>query len=143
MTISHHRFELPPTIHREDGNTRSVGFELEFSGISLDETVSAIQSAMGMELRSETAAERILHSESFGEFSVELDWDYLKRKAAENDKQDEGEEWIGRLSQAAAMLVPVEVVCPPIPLTDLAILPRCRISVFLPEGILPSAVVAG
>ncbi|MDX1697748.1 MAG: amidoligase family protein [Thiohalobacterales bacterium] len=122
MTTSHHRFELPPTVHKEDGNTRSVGFELEFSGISLDETAAAIQSAMGLELRSETAAERILHNEPFGEFSVELDWDYLKRKAAENDNQDEGEEWIERLSQAAAMLVPVEVVCPPIPLTDLSIL---------------------
>ncbi len=61
--------------------------------------------------------------DSLGEFHVEMDRAYLKRKAAqiEQEEEDDGE-WIERLSQVAALLVPVEVVCPPIPVADLGAL---------------------
>jgi hypothetical protein len=97
-----------------------VGFELEFSGITLDNAVAAIQSSLGGTLQSESAAERVLRVDSLGAFNVELDWAYLKRKAAQNGREDEGTDWIERLSQAAALVVPVEVACPPIPVLDLA-----------------------
>jgi len=120
MTDLSGRFELPPKVSKDDGGPRMVGFELEFSGITLDDTVAAIHSSLGGELQSETAAERILHVDALGELSVELDWAYLRRKAAQYEQdEEEGGEWIERLSRAAALLVPVEVVCPPIPMTDL------------------------
>ena len=122
MAESDERFELPPIVNRDDGHPRSVGFELEFSGITLDEAAAALQHATGAQLRSETAAERVLDSDSLGEFSIELDWAYLKRKAAENGEAEQGEAWLEQLSRAAAVLVPVELVCPPIPLTKLAVL---------------------
>jgi hypothetical protein len=115
-------FDLPPEANKDDGSPRMVGFELEFSGISLDETAGAVQSALGGELQSESSAERVIHTDSFGEFIIELDWAYLKRKASGTDRGEEGSEWLEHLSQAAALLVPVEVVCPPIPLTDLSVL---------------------
>ena len=115
-------FDLPPEANKDDGSPRMVGFELEFSGISLDETAGAVQSALGGELQSESSAERVIHTDSFGEFIIELDWAYLKRKANGTDRGEEGSEWLEHLSQAAALLVPVEVVCPPIPLTDLSVL---------------------
>ena len=121
MTAPESRFELPPRLNKDDGSPRMVGFELEFSGITLDETVAALQSSLGAELQSETAAERVLRVDSLGEFNVELDWAYLKRKAAQQERE-EGGEWLERLSQAAALLVPVEVVCPPIPVLGLALL---------------------
>jgi hypothetical protein len=116
------RFELPPLANRDDGSPRLVGFEPEFSGITLDETVAALLSALGGRLRSETAAERVIHIHAVGEFTVELDWTYLKRKAREADRGEEGGggEWLEQLSHAAALLVPVEVVCPPIPVTGLS-----------------------
>lgn len=113
-------FELPPRIKRDDGSTRRVGFELEFSGIDLDATAAALQSSLGAALTSKTAAERVLQVEHLGEFTVELDWAYLKRKAAEEGHSASDEEWLERLGETAAALVPVEVVCPPIPVTDLA-----------------------
>jgi len=116
------KFKVPPVTAKDDGSPRMVGFELEFSGLTLDQTVDAIQSSLGGKLQAENAAERVLYVESLGEFNIELDWDYLKRKAAATKKHEEDAEWIDQLSKAAALLVPVEVVCPPIPITNLEIL---------------------
>lgn len=122
MNTTDHSFELPPTLEREDGGVRRVGFELEFSGIDLDTTAAALQSSLGGTLVSRTAAERVHEVEPLGEFRIELDWDYLKDKAAEDGRSATQEEWLERLSDAAALLVPVEVVCPPVPLTELSVL---------------------
>ena len=122
MTDPTRRFELPPQVTRHDGRPRLVGFELEFSGIDLDDTVAALRSALGGEIQSESAAERSVQVDALGEFNVELDWAYLKRKAAATERGAEGSEWLEPLSKAAAMLVPVEIVCPPIPVAELAAL---------------------
>jgi hypothetical protein len=116
------KFKTPPVTVKDDGSPRMVGFELEFSGLTLDQTVDSIQSSLGGELQAENAAEQVLYVKSLGKFNIELDWDYLKRKAAATKKNEESREWIDQLSKAAALLVPVEVVCPPIPITDLKIL---------------------
>ena len=122
--MSDHNFEfaLPPQATNDDGEPRRVGFELEFSGISLDDAAEVIQSALEGKRTSESSADRVIQSRSFGEFIVELDWDYLKRKANGTSRGENGSEWLEPLSQAAALLVPVEVVCPPIALKDLAVL---------------------
>ncbi len=116
------RFKLPSITAKTDGTRRTVGFELEFSGLTLDQAVGALQSAMGGELRSGTAAEQVIHVDTLGNFNIELDWNYLKRKASENHQKATDDNWIEQLSQAAALLVPMEVVCPPIPVTDLDVL---------------------
>ena len=115
-------FDSPPRVEKDDGKPRMVGFELEFSGISLDQTAEVVQSTLKGHLASETSAERVVRTDSLGEFIIELDWDYLKSKASGTDRGEEGSEWLEPLSQAAAVLVPVEVVCPPIPLTNLSAL---------------------
>jgi hypothetical protein len=115
-------FEMPPIRRRADGGMRRVGFELEFSGIDLDATAAALQASLGATLESETAAERVLRAGSVGEFRVELDWAFLKNQAAKEGRSAMQEEWLERLSDAAALVVPVEVVCPPIPLDKLAML---------------------
>lgn len=112
-------FDLPPIVDKDDGSFRAVGFELEFSGISLDEAAEAVASALEGEPESESSAQRVIQTHPFGEFIIELDWDFLKRKASETGPGQEGGEWLEPLSQAAALFVPVEVVCPPIPVTDL------------------------
>lgn len=109
-------YKSPPILHKEDGSSRRVGFELEFSGLSLEQASDALRASMGAKLRSETAAERTFQVEMLGEFSVELDWDFLKRTAQGTQGEDG---WVQTLSQAAGILVPVEVVCPPIPIGKL------------------------
>jgi hypothetical protein len=98
---------------------RRVGFELEFSGLTLDDTAEALRRALGGEVCVRTAAERVLAVGKIGDFKVELDWDFLKRNAAESAETEDTEKWLDALSQAAAVLVPVEVVCPPIAMSEL------------------------
>lgn len=111
------RFKSPPILQKDDGSPRMVGFELEFSGLSLEQTVGSLRSSLGAKLDSENPAHWVCHVDTLGSFTVEIDWDYLKRKAAEADKEELG--WVDTLSRAAAVLVPIEVVCPPIPITGL------------------------
>lgn len=114
-------FRLPPRVRKADGRPRRVGFELEFSGLGVDEAADALRASLGGTLHKVSAAERSLEVESLGRFKVELDWDYLKRRAALAEEEDaaEGREWVDLLSKAATLLVPIEVVCPPIPITEL------------------------
>ena len=122
-------FATPPATRAEDGAVRGVGFELEFSGLTLDRAADAVRTALDATTASSNAAERVLSVDGLGDFTVEIDWDYLKRNASEAadgedgaDRQDGGDGpggWLEALSDVAAMVVPVEVVCPPIPLDAL------------------------
>lgn len=113
------RYRLPPVVETDQGEVRRVGFELEFSGITLEDAIAAVKSALGATTDEETVADTSLRVEDLGDFKVELDWAYLKRKASEQGEDPESREWLEKLSSAAALLVPVEVVCPPIPMTEL------------------------
>ena len=50
-------FRMPPQLGTGDGRPRRVGFELEFSGIFLDDAVAALEKSMGGHVASRTAAE--------------------------------------------------------------------------------------
>ena len=113
------RYQKPPQTETEDGELRRVGFELEFSGIDLEQAIAAVETALGGKIGAQTVAETAIEVDGLGEFNVELDWNYLKRKAAEENNPYSDDEWLEFMSQAAAVLVPVEVVCPPIPLDRL------------------------
>ena len=120
MTTGHPDFELPPIRSTADGRERRVGYELEFSGLSLEDTARVVQRALDARVARETAAEREFEVDGLGPFTVELDWSYLKRKAEQDGASDS--EWLARLGEAAALVVPVEIVCPPIPISDLGVL---------------------
>ena len=115
-------FSLPSNTQNADNQTRRVGFELEFSGINLQETVSAVQSAIDAEIASQTEAEITLHSKEFGDFNIEIDWAYLKAKATEEQGPNDDRTWVDLLSRVAPVLVPIEVVCPPIPMDRMEVL---------------------
>jgi len=112
-------YNVPSALYGPRGKPRRVGFEIEFSGISLEQTGAALQAALGGRLEEKSAAECLLHVEGLGDFGIELDWSYLKRKAAATQRLGADTAWVETLSQAAAMLVPIEVVCPPLPVTAL------------------------
>ncbi|MGY6275462.1 amidoligase family protein [Methylomonas sp. MgM2] len=118
-------FKSPPIIHKSDGSPRLVGFELEFSGIKLDQTAEVLQAALGGNLEQKSAAEWIVRTKILGDFKIEIDWNYLKCEAMKNEREDRTEQkWLDLLAQTATLLVPLEVVCPPVPVTDLeALLP--------------------
>jgi hypothetical protein len=77
----------------------------------------------GGELFTESAVERRLEVSGVGEFNLEFDWDYLKKRAAQEGEPEDGRDWmVDTLKSAAALVVPVEVVCPPLPLSRLELL---------------------
>lgn len=115
-------FKTPPTVKRSDGEPRRVGFELEFTGLTLQQTSEELQQALGGAIRHDSAAEHSLETEDLGTFNIELDWSYLKRKAEKAQSEDEGHEWVDILQKAATLVVPMEVVCPPIAIDDLGVL---------------------
>lgn len=101
-----------------EGKSRRVGFELEFTGLNLEQTVDVVLSAISGKVKTKTVAETLIESD-YGEFKVEVDWDYLKREARESS---EGKPHLELLGSAATLLVPIEVVCPPIAIEQLSIL---------------------
>ncbi|WP_210397534.1 amidoligase family protein [Motiliproteus sediminis] len=113
------QFKTPPRENTADGKPRRVGFELEFSGLTLDQAAEQLCHTFGGRLDRNSSAELSLQTDKFGTFNIELDWDYLKRKAKQAQQQDEGHEWVEFLHQAASHVVPLEIVCPPIALDQL------------------------
>lgn len=92
---------------------------MEFSGLDLAQAVDVLIASTGATVQSTTAAECSLRSDALGDFSVELDWEYLKRKAAEDGGQEASSTWLDTLANVAGLLVPLEIVCPPIPINQL------------------------
>ncbi|HKK23386.1 MAG TPA: amidoligase family protein [Pseudohaliea sp.] len=110
-------FRLPAQTHTEDGDWRRVGFEVEFTGLTLARAVEVAENTLGGERREEDAAHCVLAVPGAGDFAIEIDWAFLKRQAAEQDGSGEG--WVELLSLAAERVVPLEVVAPPLPLKAL------------------------
>lgn len=119
MATSTVSFSLPSIIYKDDGCPRKVGFELEFSGLDLERVGEVLRDTLGGNLKQLSVAESELSVAELGTFHIELDWNYLKRKAEENEYKAEHGEWIDLLAEAANILVPLEVVCPPIAINDL------------------------
>lgn len=115
-------FKHPPQLTTLRGDERVVGFGLEFSGLSLEDAGKALEVSLGGKLRDISAAERELHVDSLGVFRIELDWEFLKRNAANEAENENPGMWVEALTEAAALLVPLEVICPPIALTNLQVL---------------------
>ncbi len=108
-----------PLGKRANGKPRHIGFELEFTGIDFESAASALQSCVQGELNKDSAVEWSLNSEELGRINIELDWNALK-KTADNGKSEQ--EWIALLRDSAALIVPLEVVLPPLTFEQL---PRC------------------
>lgn len=104
----------------ETGARRRVGVELEFSGLPLDTAAELVAANVDGTVKPETEAESIVQSEHWGDFKIELDWQFGKELAQERQQHypdaDPVMEW---LTTIAGQLVPVEIVCPPIAFDEL------------------------
>ncbi|EED32170.1 hypothetical protein NOR53_3233 [gamma proteobacterium NOR5-3] len=114
-------FKHPPTTHTTASEERRVGFEVEFSGLSLETAVDVVKNTLDTTLTDSTAAQCTLEAEGLGTFKVEVDWAFLKKISREYAGEDDPQ-WLDSLSRLASSLVPIELVCPPIPLHKLGVL---------------------
>lgn len=102
-----------PTLTTESGAMRRVGVEMEFTGVNLHTVAEVLRNFTGDLSRHSLVVWYAQHPD-WGQFELELDWDYLKRLADEQPFSLEEENWANFLQEVAAMVVPIEVVCPPI-----------------------------
>ncbi|WP_371376858.1 amidoligase family protein [Thalassotalea aquiviva] len=121
MTSQGNTFYMPKQGKNAQGKERTVGFELEFSGLSLTQTVEITCNTLNGKITEQGPAETSIETE-YGAFTVEVDWDFLKQTAKHVEQDSTPEAWLNTISQAAQILVPIEVVCPPIKISQLGCL---------------------
>lgn len=117
-------FEALPHRHNPDGDLRRVGIEMEMAEVSLDVIADAIVELFGGVHHQESPFEHHVTGTRFGDFGLELDSDLLKRReyldylenmGVEVDREASPHALETALSQVAGLVVPHEVVAPPIP----------------------------
>lgn len=99
----------PPRLRRADGRIRRLGVELEFADLDAPTAADALVRVFGgRQVRISDYRIRVEDTE-LGEFLVELDFKW----AHEGDPEDPFRRTLGELGSA---VLPMEIVCPPIPL---------------------------
>lgn len=127
-------FKMPAHVTNYDGQERRVGFEFEYTGLPLVEMATLIQSIFGGRINAENEFSYKIEDTSFGSFSVESDSSYLKQKKYEkilemlSFESKTLKSIADRLSQQSDILVPFEVVTPPIPLSAFGQIEAFRIA---------------
>lgn len=119
---------IPPNKENAEGNERKVGFELEFAGLELGETAELIQQTFGGSIEEKNRYEFQVIDTELGDFRVELDARILQKMASEGLLEKLGFEMDGNsittsiedlLDKMAKSVVPIEVVMPPVPLSEI------------------------
>ena len=115
-------YVLPRRLDTAAGKPRHVGFELEFAGLDFRGTVDVLEAVFQGKAAWHSQAEATLRHSEYGDFTVEVDSELAKQLAKSRAEgrgkgkasRDPLAEWVVNLTTE---LVPVEVVCPPIPVT--------------------------
>ncbi len=114
----------PKHMLTEKNSVRRVGFELEFANLPIEQAADIICSTYtGKQSADSTQAEVAVNVDNFGKFNVELDWQYAQKKAREikdSDNKENYEDILKHITTLASQIVPTEIVCPPIPIDNLA-----------------------
>ncbi|OOF13475.1 MULTISPECIES: amidoligase family protein [unclassified Salinivibrio] len=118
------RLTQPPREHNAQGEARRVGVELELSGMELDEIARIVADKWSLTVEKGGRYDRHLTGDDAGDWVVELDYAKLKRLGQSDrsektlaNKLDQSAEDV--LAWAAKLVVPVEIVTPPLPLDRL------------------------
>ena len=116
-------YAMPGRLHTERGDPRHVGFELEFAGLEFKDTVGLLSQVLDAPADTHTQAEASVVHPELGKFVVEVDSELAKQLAkaraegrGDNAGDDPLAEWLVNLTTE---VVPVEVVCPPVAVTEL------------------------
>lgn len=128
------QFRILPWQNTGAGEARRVGVEMEMAGVTLDAMAEAVRQEFGGRVSSEGPFVTRVQDTSFGNFAVELDarvlkdrefQKHLQRLGIELDSSDSAalDRW---LASAAGLLIPHEIVAPPLPLDVLPRIDRVR-----------------
>ena len=121
---------LPPRRINYADEPRRVGVELEFSAVSPQEAANCIHELFGGKIEREDAHRYRVKHTRFGHFSVELDTQYAHRDTSSLGGQERATGFAGWMDDfsetvreiygdVGSLVIPYEVVCPPIAVEEL------------------------
>jgi hypothetical protein len=119
MSLESFQHWLPTQPYNAKGQVRTVGIELEFSSITHAQTSEAVARWAGQPVHYDSLVQAVVKHPDLGKFEIEVDWRYLKETAHEQQITEGSDNWVKLLREVARLMVPVEVVAPPIPMTQL------------------------
>jgi len=124
MTSRPPHLRLPRSRMNPRGKPRRVGVELEMIGLEINDIAELVARHLGLSVATDGRYRRVLTGDDAGDWQVELDFDLLKRLG----QQERGAEaWLDELrdsaedllSALAELVVPRELVSPPLPMERL------------------------
>lgn len=133
--MKHELDELNFSLNNKNGSPRKVGLELEFAGLELEEAARMIQGLYGGKIEKGNRYQYHISSTRLGDFVVELDarilkkmeaTDFFKKWGLDIDEQKIKESIGDVLDKLAKTVIPLEIIMPPVPYTDLEKLEHLR-----------------
>ena len=118
------RWPMPAITTKPDGTARQVGVEFEFQGIAVDMLARIIALTLRGEVETVSEAEYLVHVPEQGTYRVEVDFALLKERAKEKQRAGNSDEALvenlatDALSAVSSLVVPCEVVSPPLPMLE-------------------------
>lgn len=122
----HGNFKMPARQTTPKGNVRRVGVELEFAAVSARDGAALVHQLFGGEIERQDAHRFAISETRLGDFVCELDSQYVHGGLGGGDKnmdrvlgqvESRVQEFLGDVS---SLVVPCEIICPPIALTELS-----------------------
>ncbi len=136
LVMNSHKFWMPPVTKNVAGETRRVGFELEYSGVTLKKSAAILLKEIGGHIKIINPYHYKIEQTPYGSFTLILDFQFLVEsglekwlhavgldRALEPEAIDAIERFIADISEA---VVPYEVSTPPLSLKDLEVMERIR-----------------
>ncbi len=136
-------FIQPPFRHTAEGRERRVGYEIEYAGVDLDTSANIVNSIAGGRLERTNPFHYDLRDTAFGDFSIEVDASILHEQAYEKyliqaginiDSLELRGPLENLLRSVATIVVPHEIVTPPLPLDCMTLIDDIRASLVNAEA---------
>ncbi len=120
-----HDWIFPDETRRKDGEPRQVGIEIELQGIEIEKLAQLTAETLGGDLQRESDVEFLVDVPEQGAFRVEVDFRLLKELAKEQEQEDADDSELMALAVkllggASSVLVPCEIVTPPLKMDAIA-----------------------
>ena len=116
------QWPMPNITTKSDGLPRQVGVEFELQGIDVDMLARLIALTLRGEVETVSEAEYLIRVPEQGDYLVEVDYALLKQVAKEQHDANDDDQTkletltLDALSAVSSVIVPCEVVAPPLPM---------------------------
>lgn len=120
------QWPMPETKVKEDGSPRQVGVEFELQGIAVDMLARLTALTLRGDVETVSEAEYLICVPEQGNYRVEVDYALLKQMARERQEANDNDQTLleelatDALSAVSSVIVPCEVVSPPLPIEGFA-----------------------